>query len=106
MLGFDVEVYSIDADAGQSIFRFERDLHRIVCLLEEGALLGGGVYRNHLRLGLELPRKPSFYYRKWRVKPSDEEIRQEEDIERIVVGRNGEIYYTANHYYSFVQIAG
>jgi ribonuclease T1 len=58
------------------------------------------VFQN--REGL-LPDRPTGYYREYTVLTPGENDR---GARRIVAGGNGELYYTADHYSSFVVIAG
>jgi ribonuclease T1 len=58
----------------------------------------GGVFQNRERL---LPRKPSGYYREYTVETPGSDDR---GARRIVAGRNGERYYTDDHYSSFVEV--
>ena len=48
-----------------------------------------------------LPQQPRGYYREYTVKTPGESDR---GVRRIVAGQNGELYYTGDHYDSFVQI--
>jgi ribonuclease T1 len=58
----------------------------------------GSVFQN--REG-QLPLKPSGYYHEYTVKTPNSPDR---GARRIVAGAGGEIYYTADHYDSFVQL--
>jgi ribonuclease T1 len=58
----------------------------------------GTVFRN--REG-RLPRRPSGYYREYTVKTPGEDDR---GARRIVQGRDGDTWYTRDHYDSFVEI--
>jgi ribonuclease T1 len=58
----------------------------------------GSVFQN--REG-QLPPKPSGYYHEYTVKTPNSPDR---GARRIVAGAGGEIYYTADHYDSFVQL--
>ncbi len=60
----------------------------------------GTVFQN--REGL-LPDRPTGYYREYTVLTPGEDDR---GARRIVAGGNGELYYTADHYSSFVVISG
>lgn len=49
----------------------------------------------------ELPSEPDGYYREYTVPTPGSGDR---GARRIITGKNGEIYYTANHYTSFVRV--
>lgn len=48
-----------------------------------------------------LPRKPSSYYREYTV---DTPGSQDRGARRIIAGKNGELYYTDDHYDTFVRV--
>ncbi len=50
-------------------------------------------------VGTFLPFRPYGYYRKIRIKKKNAPI-----CARLVIGRKGEVYFTGNHYLSFVQV--
>ena len=58
----------------------------------------GAVFQNRERL---LPRKPAGYYREYTVETPGSDDR---GARRIITGSGGEIFYTADHYDSFVQV--
>ncbi len=58
----------------------------------------GGTFGN--REGL-LPDRPADYYREYTVPTPDEDDR---GPRRLVTGQQGEVYYTADHYDSFVRV--
>ena len=58
----------------------------------------GGVFRNDEML---LPDHPRGHYREFTVETSGEDDRGER---RLVIGSNGEVFYTEDHYGSFVRI--
>ena len=58
----------------------------------------GGVFENRERM---LPSRPSGYYRKYVIRTPG--IRHA-GPQRLIVGRNGELWYTSDHYRSFIQI--
>ncbi|WP_314613814.1 ribonuclease domain-containing protein [Streptomyces stackebrandtii] len=60
----------------------------------------GAVFSNFERL---LPRKERGYYREYTVKTPGERDR---GARRIVTGRDGEIYWTDDHYESFREVLG
>ena len=66
-------------------FRYDRD---------------GAVFGNREAL---LPRKPDGYYREYTVDTPGESDR---GAHRLVTGADGELYYTADHYDSFVAVGG
>lgn len=49
-----------------------------------------------------LPRQPDGYYREYTVPTPGSEDR---GARRLIIGRNGEVYYTGDHYESFVRVA-
>ena len=86
---------SIDAEEAEEIEQTFDDV-------EDGRPYGyeedGGVFRNDEML---LPDRPHGYYREFTVETSGEDDRGER---RLVVGRGGEVFYTEDHYESFVPI--
>lgn len=58
----------------------------------------GGTFRNDEML---LPDNPRGYYREFTVETSGEDDRGER---RLVIGRHSEVFYTEDHYESFVPI--
>jgi ribonuclease T1 len=58
----------------------------------------GSIFRNQENL---LPRQATGYYREYTVKTPGSADR---GARRLVVGRDGDIYYTADHYESFRQV--
>jgi len=60
----------------------------------------GTVFRNRERL---LPPEPDGYYREFTVQPQGTSGR---GPRRIIAGKNGERYYTPDHYQSFLRIEG
>lgn len=58
----------------------------------------GTIFQNRER---RLPIKPRGYYREYTVRTPGERDR---GARRIVMGAGGEIYYTADHYESFVRV--
>jgi ribonuclease T1 len=59
----------------------------------------GRTFRNDERL---LPERPGGHYREYTVPTPGEDDR---GARRLVTGRDGELYYTADHYASFVRVA-
>ncbi|MEC4812272.1 MAG: ribonuclease domain-containing protein [Scytonema sp. PMC 1069.18] len=58
----------------------------------------GSVFKN---LELLLPPQPIGYYREYTVKTPGAIDR---GSRRLIIGQNGEMYYTANHYNSFQEV--
>lgn len=58
----------------------------------------GSIFQNREQL---LPRQPSGYYREYTVPTPGEDDR---GARRIVAGSQGELYYTDDHYASFVEV--
>lgn len=58
----------------------------------------GGVFENRER---SLPSRPSGYYRKYVIRTPG--IRHA-GPQRLIVGRNGELWYTPDHYRSFIRM--
>jgi ribonuclease T1 len=58
----------------------------------------GAVFHNNEH---ELPSEPDGYYREYTVPTPGSGDR---GARRIIIGKNGEIYYTGNHYASFVTV--
>lgn len=58
----------------------------------------GAVFRNNEHV---LPREPDGYYREYTVPTLGSADR---GARRVITGKNGEIYYTADHYASFVRV--
>lgn len=58
----------------------------------------GITFQNRERL---LPRKPAGYYREYTVPTPGENDR---GARRLITGNQGEVYYTADHYASFVEV--
>jgi filamentous hemagglutinin len=86
-----VLVYEGDINLAPTLARIEagkRDRHP-----NDGSVFGN-------REGL-LPRKPRGYYREWVVRT---EGLREVGPQRVITGDGGEIYYTADHYASFIEI--
>jgi ribonuclease T1 len=79
-----------------------REAQRTIALIAHGGPFpfekDGAVFQNRERL---LPSKPQGYYREYTVVTPGEDDR---GARRIVAGRGGELYYTADHYDSFVRV--
>jgi guanyl-specific ribonuclease Sa len=59
----------------------------------------GAVFHNNEHV---LPSEPEGYYREYTVPTPGSADR---GARRVITGKNGELYYTANHYVSFVRVA-
>jgi ribonuclease T1 len=80
-----------DVDLAPALARIaagERDPHRN----------DGGVFQNRERL---LPSRPSGYYREYVIRTPDI---SHAGPQRLVIGQDGEVYYTHDHYRSFRRI--
>jgi ribonuclease T1 len=95
----DVKIYDLDGDLA-----YEGDIDLVLVLdrIERGESDShdndGSVFQN--REGL-LPDKPSGYYREYVVRtPGLSSV----GPQRLILGENGEAYYTADHYESFTQV--
>jgi len=79
-----------------------REAHETIRLIERGGPFpyrqDGSTFQNRERL---LPRKPGGYYREYTVETPGEDDR---GARRIVVGEEGELYYTDDHYASFRRV--
>lgn len=79
-----------------------REAQRTLVLIARGGPFpyskDGSVFQNRERL---LPNKPRGYYSEYTVPTPGEDDR---GARRLVVGRGGEVYYTADHYDSFVRV--
>lgn len=73
-----------------------------LALIEEGGPFpydrDGITFQNRERI---LPREPAGYYREYTVPTPGEDDR---GARRLVVGKQGEIYYTSDHYESFAEV--
>jgi ribonuclease T1 len=79
-----------------------REAQQTIALIRRGGPFpyrqDGSVFQNRER---RLPIKPLGYYREYTVRTPGEDDR---GARRIVTGEGGEIYYTADHYDSFVRV--
>lgn len=79
-----------------------REAQRTLGLIAQGGPFpyrqDGAVFQNRERL---LPRQPSGYYHEYTVETPGSDDR---GARRIVAGAGGEIFYTDDHYASFVQV--
>ncbi|MEU5880965.1 ribonuclease domain-containing protein [Spirillospora sp. NPDC047279] len=80
------------------------EARRILRLIDQGGPFpyrkDGSVFGNRERL---LPREARGYYREYTVPTPGS---QDRGARRLIAGKNGERYYTADHYRSFVRVAG
>lgn len=80
----------------------QREAQRTIALIKQDGPFpfekDGSVFQNRERI---LPNKPRGYYREYTVITPGEDDR---GARRIVAGRGGELYYTADHYDSFVRV--
>lgn len=79
-----------------------REAQQTLALIERGGPFpypqDGTIFQNRERI---LPIKPPGYYREYTVPTPGEDDR---GARRLVSGRGGEIFYTADHYSSFVRV--
>jgi len=79
-----------------------REAQRTIVLIKQDGPFpfekDGTTFQNRERL---LPNRPRGYYREYTVITPGEDDR---GARRIVAGRGGELYYTADHYDSFVRV--
>jgi filamentous hemagglutinin len=87
---------------GRIAWRGDVDLRPVLARIEAGErdehANDGGVFGNRERL---LPAQPGGYYREYVVRTPGI---SHAGPQRLVVGRNGEIFYTSDHYASFERI--
>ena len=92
----------VDQKSGK-IFQGTVDLGPTLDRIKSGGKLphknDGSIFRNN---GLDLPQKPAGYYTEY-VRPTPGISGP--GPQRIVVGKGGEMYYTADHYETFIPIA-
>ncbi len=79
-----------------------REAQQTLALIRQGGPFpyrqDGTIFQNRER---RLPIKPRGYYREYTVRTPGERDR---GARRLVIGNGGEIYYTADHYESFVRV--
>lgn len=95
----DQRIYALD---GSLAYRGDVDLQPVLDRIEAGERdrhpNDGSVFAN--REG-RLPRKPRGYYTEWVIRtPGLREV----GPQRLVTGQQGEVYYTPDHYDSFVRV--
>ncbi len=87
---------------GKVVYRGDIDLTETITRIEAGEKLrfrnDGSVFQNRER---RLPAREAGYYREW-VHPTAE--LDGPGPQRIITGKSGEIYYTADHYGSFKKL--
>jgi hypothetical protein len=91
----------IHDEKGDIIFYGQRDLNKDISLILNNKGIYRGIFYN--REGL-LPIKNKGYYEEYEIKTPNW-IYNNAGPERIVLGKNGEIYYTSDHYNSFLDIS-
>ncbi|MCD8351804.1 MAG: hypothetical protein LUC93_14445 [Planctomycetaceae bacterium] len=98
------DVTVVDINTGQAIFLGTVDLRptleRIAAGQKHPHRNDGEVFRNAGRL---LPRRPSGYYREYVVPTPGI---SGPGPQRLVLGTEGEVYYTFDHYDSFIRVDG
>lgn len=87
---------------GRVIFRGDIDLRETLARIERGERddhpNDGSVFQNREK---RLPKQPSGHYREW-VHPTPKQ--RGPGPQRIVTGKNGEVYYTPDHYETFERL--
>jgi filamentous hemagglutinin len=95
----DQRIYALD---GSLAYRGDVDLQPVLDRIEAGERdrhpNDGSVFAN--REG-RLPRKPRGYYTEWVIRTSG---LREVGPQRLITGQQGEVYYTPDHYDSFVRV--
>ena len=95
----DVAVRDVD---GRIAWRGDVDLEPVLARIESGKRdehrNDGGIFRNRERL---LPAKPEGYYREYVIRTPGI---SHAGPQRLVLGDNGEIFYTSDHYASFKRV--
>ncbi len=98
------DVTVVDIDTGQALFLGEVNLRptleRIAAGKKHPHRNDGEIFRNAGRL---LPRRPSGYYREYVVPTPGI---SGPGPQRLVLGTEGEVYYTFDHYDTFIRIDG
>lgn len=95
----DIEVYDLDGDL---VYKGDVDLAPVLARIERGERDShdndGSVFGNYEGL---LPKKPKGYYREYVVRtPGLRSV----GPQRLILGENGEAYYTSDHYESFTRV--
>jgi filamentous hemagglutinin len=89
-------------ERGQVLYRGEVDLAPTLARIADNRRLrfssDGSTFQNREK---RLPRKPSGYYREWVVPTPGEDG---PGPQRLVTGKDGEVWYTSDHYRSFRRI--
>jgi hypothetical protein len=86
------------ASRGRVIHRGVADLGPTVDAIRSGSLKSRGVYKNYDGL---LPSRAAGYYQEFEVMTAG---MQSTGPERIILGLHGELYYTPDHYQTFIPI--
>jgi ribonuclease T1 len=93
---------SAPVGTGVALSSLPKEAAETVSLIKQGGPFpyrqDGVVYNN---LEQQLPTKPRGYYHEYTVKTPGSADR---GARRIVTGKDGQFYYTGNHYQSFVQV--
>jgi len=87
---------------GQTIYEGPRDLSKTLNDIVIGKLHDRGEFENDKKL---LPQKHDSYYKEYEVPNTPNYSKSGAGPERIITGRNGEIYYTPDHYESFIKLS-
>jgi ribonuclease T1 len=95
----DVQVYDQDGDL---VYEGDMDLAPVLARIERGERDShdndGSVFGNYEGL---LPQKPKGYYREYVVRtPGLNSV----GPQRLILGEDGQVYYTSDHYESFTQV--
>ncbi len=88
-------------EAGTIIYEGERDLKSEIEDLVSGKLSIRDTFKN--KEGF-LPKKNDGYYIEYEIKSTPNWKKTSATPERFIVGGDGEIYYTSNHYLTFVNL--
>lgn len=100
---FVIRNVTLKDQSGRVIFRGDIDLQPTLDRIAAGKLLDrfpndGSVFQNRER---RLPKQPSGYYREYVVPTPDQ---SGPGPQRVIVGKDGEVFYTSNHYQSFRKV--
>lgn len=95
----DVQIYDLN---GKLAYQGDMDLAPVFARIQRGEYdphdNDGSVFGNYEGL---LPKKPRGYYREYVVRtPGMRSV----GPQRLILGENGEAYYTPDHYESFIQV--
>jgi guanyl-specific ribonuclease Sa len=100
---FVIRDVTLKDQSGRVIFRGDIDLQPTLDRIAAGKLFDrfpndGSVFQNRER---RLPKQPSGYYHEYVVPTPDQ---SGPGPQRLVIGKEGELYYTSNHYQSFRKV--